>query len=88
MNSIVTYTARAKLLSLNKRIPGPVLIDKMGSRLTLQLGADSEITQSTSSAIIVNMQPLIYATPQAAASLMASSIDFDYASLNFVLTAG
>lgn len=88
MNSFVTYSARAKLLSMNTRVPGSVLIDKMGTRLTLEFDSDSEITKRFTSAIMVNMTPRVYVTPSAVKSLTDASVDFDYRTHDFILTTG
>ena len=88
MNSFVTYTARAKLLSLNTRASRATIIDKMGTRLTMEFGSDSEITNRLSNAIIVNMTPRVYVTQAALQSLTDASVDFDYQTHNFILTTG
>jgi hypothetical protein len=88
MNSFITYSAQAKLLSLITRVPRSVLIDVMGKQLTLDFESDSEITCNASSAIIVNVTPRVYATPSALNSLTDASVDFDYRTHNFILTTG
>jgi hypothetical protein len=87
MNSIVTYCALAKLLKISSTENTNVVIDQMGSRLTLDFCNDTELFSAANRLIMVHTVPKIYTSIEVAAKLRKTAIDFNYQTQDFILTS-
>lgn len=87
MNSILSYTAKAKILQILSNSPDEcVVLETVGSRLNLSFSDRFKLLKSIENSIMISVVPLVYADAFTTSKLPDGAVDFDYKTQDFILT--